>query len=129
MWSVSHFLYLSKRLKVRYLDIKINLVGGRMSINSFNARANLTVLGENFEIFDITQIPGAQSLPFSLKILLENLLRTEDGANITTDQIRTLANWDPAAEPSTEIQFTPARVIMQDFTGVPCIVDLAIPQK
>jgi aconitate hydratase len=96
-----------------------------MSINSFNARANLTVLGENFEIFDITQIPGAQSLPFSLKILLENLLRTEDGANITTDQIRTLANWDPAAEPSTEIQFTPARVIMQDFTGVPCIVDLA----
>lgn len=96
-----------------------------MSINSFNAKRNLTVLGESFEIFDISQIPGAQSLPFSLKILLENLLRTEDGANITADQIRTLANWDPSAEPDTEIQFTPARVLMQDFTGVPCIVDLA----
>jgi len=96
-----------------------------MSINSFNTKRNMTVLGESFEIFDISQIPSAQSLPFSLKILLENLLRTEDGANITAEQIRTLANWDPTAEPSTEIQFTPARVIMQDFTGVPCIVDLA----
>jgi aconitate hydratase len=96
-----------------------------MSLNSFNAQRNLSVLGESFEIFDISEIPGAQSLPFSLKILLENLLRTEDGANITAAQIRTLANWDPASEPDTEIQFTPARVIMQDFTGVPCIVDLA----
>jgi aconitate hydratase len=96
-----------------------------MSINSFNTKRNITVSGESFEIFDISQIPGAQSLPFSLKILLENLLRTEDGANITAAQIETLANWDPAAEPETEIQFTPARVVMQDFTGVPCIVDLA----
>lgn len=96
-----------------------------MSINSFNSKSNLTVLGESFEIFDISQIPGARSLPFSLKILLENLLRTEDGINITADQIQTLANWDPSAEPDTEIQFTPARVVMQDFTGVPCIVDLA----
>jgi len=96
-----------------------------MSINSFNAKRNITVLGESFEIFDISEIPGAQSLPFSLKILLENLLRTEDGANITADQIRSLANWKPFADPDTEIQFTPARVVMQDFTGVPCIVDLA----
>jgi aconitate hydratase len=125
MWSASPFSLLSKRTEIRYLDIKIILVGGTMSINSFNAKRNLTVLGESFEIFDISQIEGAQSLPFSLKILLENLLRTEDGANITADQIRSLATWDPATEPHTEIQFTPARVIMQDFTGVPCIVDLA----
>lgn len=96
-----------------------------MSVNSFNSKSNLSVLGESFEIFDISQIPGAATLPFSLKILLENLLRTEDGLNITADQIRALANWDPASEPDTEIQFTPSRVIMQDFTGVPCIVDLA----
>ena len=96
-----------------------------MSINSFKTQKTLTVNGENFQIFDISQIPGAQSLPFSLKILLENLLRTEDGANITALQIAALANWDPNVEPDTEIQFTPARVIMQDFTGVPCIVDLA----
>jgi len=96
-----------------------------MSKNSFNSKKNLTVGGETFEIFDISQISGAESLPFSLKILLENLLRTEDGANITADHIKALANWDPATEPDTEIQFTPARVVMQDFTGVPCIVDLA----
>jgi aconitate hydratase len=64
-------------------------------------------------------------LPFSLKVLLENLLRTEDGANITADHIKALAQWDPSVEPDTEIQFTPARVVMQDFTGVPCVVDLA----
>ena len=68
---------------------------------------------------------GSERLPYSLKILLENLLRTEDGANITADHIRSLAGWDPSAEPDTEIQFTPARVVMQDFTGVPCVVDLA----
>ncbi|MEI6670664.1 MAG: aconitate hydratase AcnA [Actinomycetes bacterium] len=96
-----------------------------MSKNSFNSKKNLTVGGETFEIFDISQVSGAESLPFSLKILLENLLRTEDGANITADHIKALANWDPATEPDTEIQFTPARVVMQDFTGVPCIVDLA----
>ena len=96
-----------------------------MSKNSLGAKKNLSVAGKDFEIFDISNIAGAADLPFSLKILLENLLRTEDGANITADHIKSLAQWDPAAEPDTEIQFTPARVVMQDFTGVPCIVDLA----
>ena len=96
-----------------------------MSKNSFNAKKNLDVAGKSFEIFDISAIEGAKNLPFSLKVLLENLLRTEDGANITADHIKALANWDPSVEPDTEIQFTPARVVMQDFTGVPCIVDLA----
>jgi len=96
-----------------------------MSKNSFNAKKNLDVAGKSFEIFDISSIEGASSLPFSLKVLLENLLRTEDGANITAEHIKALAEWDPSVEPDTEIQFTPARVIMQDFTGVPCIVDLA----
>ena len=96
-----------------------------MSKNSLNAKREISIASEKFTYFDITQIPGVSDLPFSLKILLENLLRTEDGANITASQIKKLANWDPASEPDTEIQFTPARVIMQDFTGVPCIVDLA----
>ena len=96
-----------------------------MSNNSFNAKTALEAGGKSYEIFDITQLEGAASLPFSLKVLLENLLRTEDGANITAEQIRALASWNPDAQPDTEIQFTPARVIMQDFTGVPCIVDLA----
>ena len=96
-----------------------------MSKNSFNAKKNLEVAGKSFEIFDISAIEGASNLPFSLKILLENLLRTEDGANITAAHIKALASWNPEAKPDTEIQFTPARVIMQDFTGVPCIVDLA----
>ena len=96
-----------------------------MSKNSFNAKKNLDVAGKSFEIFDISSIEGASNLPFSLKVLLENLLRTEDGANITADHIKALALWDPAVEPDTEIQFTPARVVMQDFTGVPCVVDLA----
>ena len=96
-----------------------------MSTNSFNAKRNLDVAGKSYEIFDITNIDGASNLPFSLKILLENLLRTEDGANITAEHIKALANWDEKSEPDTEIQFTPARVVMQDFTGVPCIVDLA----
>ena len=96
-----------------------------MSTNSFNAKRNLDVAGKSYEIFDISKIAGAANLPFSLKILLENLLRTEDGANITAAHINALANWDPKVEPDTEIQFTPARVVMQDFTGVPCIVDLA----
>ena len=96
-----------------------------MSKNSFNAKKNLDVAGESFEIFDISSIEGASNLPFSLKVLLENLLRTEDGANITADHIKALASWDPSIEPDTEIQFTPARVVMQDFTGVPCVVDLA----
>lgn len=96
-----------------------------MSKNSFGAKKALSVAGKSYEIFDITGLDGVKDLPYSLKILLENLLRTEDGANITADQIRALASWDPSSEPDTEIQFTPARVIMQDFTGVPCIVDLA----
>ena len=96
-----------------------------MSKNSFNAKKNLDVAGKSFEIFDISAIDGAKDLPFSLKVLLENLLRTEDDANITADHIKALAHWDPSVEPDTEIQFTPARVVMQDFTGVPCIVDLA----
>ena len=96
-----------------------------MSKNSFNAKKNVEVAGKSFEIFDISSIEGAANLPFSLKVLLENLLRTEDGANITADHINALAKWDPSTEPDTEIQFTPARVVMQDFTGVPCVVDLA----
>ena len=96
-----------------------------MSKNSFGAKVEIEVSGKKYEIFDITKLPAAKSLPFSLKVLLENLLRTEDGANITSAQIEALANWNPDSEPDTEIQFTPARVIMQDFTGVPCIVDLA----
>jgi aconitate hydratase len=96
-----------------------------MSKNSLGTKKNLTVAGKEYEIFDISQVEGATNLPFSLKVLLENLLRTEDGANITADHITALAQWDPSAEPDTEIQFTPARVVMQDFTGVPCVVDLA----
>jgi aconitate hydratase A / 2-methylisocitrate dehydratase len=96
-----------------------------MSVNSFDAKATLQVGDESYQIFRLDAVDGSDSLPYSLKILLENLLRTEDGANITADDTRALASWDPNAEPSKEIQFTPARVIMQDFTGVPCVVDLA----
>jgi len=96
-----------------------------MSQDSFKSKSTLDVAGKQFQIFDINKLAFAATLPFSLKILLENLLRTEDGANITASQISALANWNPDSEPDTEIQFTPARVIMQDFTGVPCIVDLA----
>ena len=96
-----------------------------MSKNSFDAQSTLEVAGKSYQIFDITKLPAAANLPFSLKILLENLLRTEDGANITAKQIEALASWNPDSQPDTEIQFTPARVIMQDFTGVPCVVDLA----
>jgi aconitate hydratase len=96
-----------------------------VSKNSFGAKTTLDVAGKSYEIFDLTKLEGSATLPFSLKVLLENLLRTEDGANITAAQIEALAKWKPEAEPDTEIQFTPARVIMQDFTGVPCIVDLA----
>ena len=96
-----------------------------MSVNSFGAMSSLDVNGTGYEIFRLDAVPGAEKLPFSLKVLLENLLRTEDGANITADHIKAIAGWDPSADPDQEIQFTPARVIMQDFTGVPCIVDLA----
>ena len=96
-----------------------------MSVDSFGSLGDLQVGDETYRIHRLGAVPGAERLPFSLKVLLENLLRTEDGANITADHIRALAAWDPDAEPDTEIQFTPARVIMQDFTGVPCVVDLA----
>ncbi|WP_165658392.1 aconitate hydratase AcnA [Mycobacteroides abscessus] len=94
-------------------------------MNSFGARGTLQVGDESYEIFRLNAVPGTEKLPYSLKVLAENLLRTEDGANITKDHVLALANWDPSAEPSVEIQFTPARVVMQDFTGVPCVVDLA----
>ncbi len=96
-----------------------------VSKDSFGARGTFEVGGTTHEIFRISAVPGADALPFTHKVLLENLLRTEDGANVTAEQIRTLGAWDPDAEPTDEIQFTPARVIMQDFTGVPCVVDLA----
>ncbi len=95
------------------------------SKDSFGARGTFEVGGTVHEIFRISAVPGGERLPFTHKVLLENLLRTEDGANVTAEQIRALGAWDPAAEPTDEIQFTPARVIMQDFTGVPCVVDLA----
>ncbi|MGN8025889.1 aconitate hydratase [Microbacterium sp. 22242] len=95
------------------------------TVNSFGAKSTLTVGSTDYEIFRIDTVDGHEKLPFSLKVLLENLLRTEDGANVTKAQIEALGSWDPSAQPDTEIQFTPARVVMQDFTGVPCIVDLA----
>ena len=95
------------------------------SLNTFASRSILDVDGRDYEIYRLDAVPGLERLPYSLKVLAENLLRTEDGAHITADHVRALAAWDPAAEPDTEIQFTPARVVMQDFTGVPCIVDLA----
>ena len=99
------------------------------SLDSFGAKTNLDVDGKSYEIFRLDAVEGdgldVASLPFSLKVLLENLLRTEDGADITADDVKAIAGWDADADPSQEIQFTPARVIMQDFTGVPCVVDLA----
>ncbi|WP_315583744.1 aconitate hydratase AcnA [Actinomyces viscosus] len=95
------------------------------SINTFASRSTLDVDGRDYEIYRLDAVPGLERLPYSLKVLAENLLRTEDGANITAEHVRALAAWDPSADPDTEIQFTPARVVMQDFTGVPCIVDLA----
>ncbi|GIJ27709.1 aconitate hydratase [Micromonospora qiuiae] len=95
------------------------------SLDTFGAKTQLRVGDASYEIFKINKVEGHERLPYSLKILLENLLRTEDGANITAEHIRQLGAWDPAADPNVEIQFTPARVLMQDFTGVPCVVDLA----
>ena len=95
------------------------------SVDTFGSKGTLEVGENSYEIFRLSAVEGVERLPYSLKILAENLLRTEDGANITADHVRAVASWDPAAQPDTEIQFTPARVIMQDFTGVPCVVDLA----
>ena len=99
------------------------------TVDSFGSKGVLNVNGTEYEIFRLKAVDGSQKLPYSLKVLLENLLRTEDGANITSEHIEALANWDPSAQPTTEIQFTPARVIMQDFTGVPCVVDLAVMRE
>ncbi len=92
--------------------------------NSFNSAKHLSVGDKSYKYFSMPEL-GVSKLPYSLKILLENMLRTEDGANVTKDHVHALVNWDPTAEPDIEIQFSPARVIMQDFTGVPCVVDLA----
>jgi aconitate hydratase len=96
-----------------------------VTANSFGAQSTLTVGGTEYQIHRLDAVPGSADLPFSLKILLENLLRTEDGANVTAEHVNALARWDATAEPDTEIQFSPARVIMQDLTGVPAVVDLA----
>jgi aconitate hydratase A / 2-methylisocitrate dehydratase len=93
--------------------------------SSFDARGELRVGDRTYEIYRLSAVEGAERLPYSLKVLLENLLRTEDGVRTTADDIRALAEWDPRDEPNREIQFTPARVVMQDFTGVPAVVDLA----
>ncbi len=95
------------------------------STDSFSARSTLTVAGTSYEIFRVDAVEGSARLPYTHKILLENLLRTEDGANVTSEQIATLGRWVADSEPIDEIQFTPGRVILQDFTGVPCVVDLA----
>ncbi|HME17494.1 MAG TPA: aconitate hydratase [Mycobacterium sp.] len=95
------------------------------SVNSFEARNTLAVGDKSYQIYRLDAVPGTEKLPYGLKVLAENLLRNEDGSNITKDHIQAIANWDSSAEPSIEIQYTPARVVMQDFTGVPCIVDLA----
>ena len=115
---------------VRYLDVKINRVpaegAGCGQREQLRCQGDAGGGGESYEIYRlVARSRAARPCPYSLKVLLENLLRTEDGANITADHIRALGGWDPSAEPDTEIQFTPARVIMQDFTGVPCVVDLA----
>jgi aconitate hydratase len=100
-------------------------VTSKNSLNSFEARKTLHAGGDSYQIYRLDAVAGTEKLPYSLKVLAENLLRNEDGSNITTDHIQAIANWDPQVEPSIEIQYTPARVVMQDFTGVPCIVDLA----
>ena len=92
--------------------------------SSFGVESKLAVAGKEYKYYSMAEL-GVEKLPYSLKILLENMLRTEDGANVTADHVNALRNWDASKEPDTEIQFTPARVIMQDFTGVPCVVDLA----
>jgi len=93
--------------------------------NSFQARSRLEVGGKSYEIFRLDAVAGSERLPYSTKILLENLLRNEDGVTVRREDIEALANWDPQAKPSHEIQYRPARVLMQDFTGVPAVVDLA----
>ena len=95
--------------------------------NSFNAATTLESGAQKVNYFKLSALEGVDlaRLPYSLRILLENLLRCEDGKTVTADDIRFLASWDPKAEPSREIAYMPARVLMQDFTGVPAVVDLA----
>src|SRR5690242_12529282 len=96
-----------------------------MTANSFGSQATMRAAGTRYQIHRLDAVAGAADLPYSLKVLLENLLRTEDGVNVTADHVTAVAQWDPQAEPATEIQFIPARVILQDLTGVPAVVDLA----
>src|SRR5688572_28932763 len=99
-----------------------------MSRNSFDAAARLDVAGSSHEVFRLAALASVgdvSRLPFSLKVLLENLLRNEDGVSVTGDAVEALVGWQPDAEPDREIAFSPARILMQDFTGVPCVVDLA----
>ncbi|HEY2437123.1 MAG TPA: aconitase family protein, partial [Solirubrobacteraceae bacterium] len=99
-----------------------------MPANSFDAKATLEVGGRSYEIFRLDALQSkfdVARLPFSLKVLLENLLRNEDGEAVRADDVEAIAKWDAKADPSEEIAFTPARVVMQDFTGVPAVVDLA----
>jgi aconitate hydratase len=100
-----------------------------MSVNSFNSRSTLTVGSKEYEIYRLDALDqqgiSTKHLPFSLRILLENLLRTEDGRNVRKEEIRALAAWNSRSKPDKEIAFTPSRVLLQDFTGVPCVVDLA----
>lgn len=99
------------------------------SVDAFNARQKLQVNGKEYIYYRLDSVPGLEKLPYALKVLAENLIRNLDGENITADHVLALANWDPQAKPSTEIQFTPARVVLQDFTGVPCVVDLAVMRE
>jgi aconitate hydratase len=100
-----------------------------MSLNSFNSRSTLKAGGKEYEIYRLDALDqqgiSTGHLPFSLRILLENLLRTEDGRNVTKEEVRALAGWNKNSKPDKEIAFTPSRVLLQDFTGVPCVVDLA----
>lgn len=106
-------------------EVAVHEVIGGQGLDTFNSKTTLKVGDKEFDYYRLDAVEGFDSLPYSLKILAENLLRTEDGENVTADQIRALAAWDPSAAPDTEIQFTPARVLLQDFTGVPSVVDLA----
>lgn len=100
-----------------------------MSVKGMDTKATLEVGQEKYEYYRLADVPGVEKLPYSLKILAENVMRNVDGVNVTEDQVHALANWDSQAQPEVEIQFTPARVVMQDFTGVPCVVDLAVMRE
>src|SRR5665647_3013232 len=95
-----------------------------MTTNSFGTRDRLTVGDTTYVVHRLDRIDGSSRLPYSLKVLLENLARNEDGLRVTADQVSALASWDPGAARGSEIAYTPARVLLQDFTGIPCVVDL-----